>query len=83
MSSLLVLAAAKPWTYWMAPPLLLVNVLVLLAVLVGYYRKVAVPRYQWTHYEAEVRRREADLRHRPATLPGPGRHDDRGLGRAA
>lgn len=83
MLSAFLLAAAKPWTYWMAPLLLVVNVLVLLAVLVGYYRKVAVPPYQWSHYEAELRRREADLQHRPVTVPGPGRHEDRGLGRAA
>ena len=39
------LAAAKPWTFWLAPLLVLVTVLALLAVLVGYVVKVVAARY--------------------------------------
>ena len=37
--------AAQVWTYWMAPPLLAAALMLLIATLVGYYRKVALPRY--------------------------------------
>ena len=39
------LAAAKPWTYWIAPVLTLVSVLALLGVLLGYLLKVVAARY--------------------------------------
>lgn len=56
-SVMLMLAAAKPWTYWMWPPLLAIGVVALVAVLAGYYRKVMVPRYEWSLYEAELQLR--------------------------
>ena len=56
-SAMLMLAAAKPWTYWMWPPLLAIGVVAVLAVLAGYYRKVMVPRYEWSLYEAELQSR--------------------------
>jgi hypothetical protein len=39
------LAAAKPWTFWLAPLLVLVTVLALLAVMIGYVVKVVATRY--------------------------------------
>lgn len=39
------LAAAKPWTFWLAPLLVLVTVLALLAVTIGYVVKVVAARY--------------------------------------
>jgi hypothetical protein len=39
------LAAAKPWTFWLAPLLVLVTVLALLAIAVGYVVKVVAARY--------------------------------------
>lgn len=50
MSSLMfVLAVAKPWTYWMAPPLIAAGLLLLLRALAGC--KVLVPRYEWTLHQ--------------------------------
>jgi hypothetical protein len=40
-----VIAAAKPWTYWIAPMLVIGVVLALLAVLVGYFVRVVSARY--------------------------------------
>ena len=40
-----VVLAAQVWTYWFAPPLMATTLLFLLATAVGYYRKVAVPRF--------------------------------------
>ena len=37
--------AAQVWTYWMAPPLLALALIFLIATLVGYYQKVALPQY--------------------------------------
>ena len=39
------LAAAKPWTYWIAPILVLGAVLAVLATMVGYLVKVVSARY--------------------------------------
>jgi hypothetical protein len=39
------LAQAKPWTYWMALPLVLAGVLGCLAVFVGYLVKVVAAKY--------------------------------------
>jgi hypothetical protein len=39
------LAAAKPWTFWLAPLLVLVTVLALLALMIGYVVKVVAARY--------------------------------------
>lgn len=41
------------------PPLLAICALGVLAVLAGYYRKVMVPRYEWSLYEAELQVRSA------------------------
>ncbi len=56
-SAMLMLAAAKPWTYWMSVPMLAIWMGAVLAVLVSYYRKIVVPRYEWSLYEAELHRR--------------------------
>jgi hypothetical protein len=39
------LAAAKPWTFWLAPALVLVTVLALVALMIGYVVKVVAARY--------------------------------------
>jgi len=43
-----VLAAAKPWTYWLAPVLTLASVLGLFGVIVGYLIKVVAAKYPKT-----------------------------------
>lgn len=42
------IAAAKPWTYWLAPVLTLGSVLGLFAVIVGYLVKVVAAKYPKT-----------------------------------
>jgi hypothetical protein len=42
---MLLLAAAKPWIYWVAPLLVLGAVLALVAVGVGYLIKVTANKY--------------------------------------
>ena len=42
----MVLGAAKPWTYWMAPPLLAGVVLYVVSVAIAYYCKVQAPWYR-------------------------------------
>ena len=39
------LAAAKPWTYWIAPMLMIGGVLTVLAVLVGYFVRIVAAKY--------------------------------------
>jgi hypothetical protein len=39
------LAAAKPWTYWLAPLLVFVTLLAVVALTVGYVVKVVATRY--------------------------------------
>jgi hypothetical protein len=39
------LAVAKPWTYWLAPLLVLGAVLTVLAIVVGYLIKVVAAKY--------------------------------------
>jgi uncharacterized membrane protein YphA (DoxX/SURF4 family) len=39
------LAAAKPWTFWLAPLLMLVSVLGIIAVFIGYLVRVVAARY--------------------------------------
>jgi len=39
------LAAAKPWTYWIAPLLMLGAVLGVVAVFIGYLVRVVAARY--------------------------------------
>lgn len=40
-----VVAAAPSWTYWIGVPLAIGGVLLVLATVVGYLRKVQAPRY--------------------------------------
>ena len=42
---MLVLAAAKPWFYWIAPVLVLGAVLGVIASILGYYVKVTSNKY--------------------------------------
>ncbi len=44
----MVLAATKPWTHWIAPPLLAAEVVYLVVLAVRYYRRIQVPHYLWT-----------------------------------
>ncbi|HEX3621896.1 MAG TPA: hypothetical protein VHT97_06230 [Acidimicrobiales bacterium] len=57
------IAASKPWTYWLAPLLLALTALSLIAWALLYYRKVVVPESyldQWRDVEAQaVRARSA------------------------
>jgi hypothetical protein len=39
------LATAKPWTYWLAPLLMLVAVLGIIGVVVGYLIRVVAAKY--------------------------------------
>ncbi len=67
----IVLAATKPWTYWFAPVLLITALVLIVGIAVGYYRRVAVPAFQWRLHEEQ--RRLAELRRQPGTvhrLPG-------------
>jgi hypothetical protein len=41
----LVVAAAKPWTYWISPVLVLSAVLAILAITLGYLVKVVSAKY--------------------------------------
>lgn len=53
-----VLAAARPWTHWLAVPLLVGSVIYLVAIGIGYYRKVQVPWYLWTRRQEQQRRHQ-------------------------
>jgi len=39
------LAAAKPWVFWLAPLLMLITALALVAVTIGYLVRVVAARY--------------------------------------
>ncbi|MFP5317786.1 MAG: hypothetical protein ACLGI2_05765 [Acidimicrobiia bacterium] len=39
------LLAVKPWTYWMALPVLIMGALGVLGVVLGYLRKAVAPKY--------------------------------------
>ena len=41
----LFLATARPWTYWIALPLVVMSALGLLSVFLGYLRKAVAPKY--------------------------------------
>ena len=45
------LAATVPWTYWMSFPLLAAVVVALVVFLVGYYRRILVPSFEWRVYQ--------------------------------
>lgn len=53
MDGLWVVAAARPWHYWLAVALLAVGMLLVLTIAIGYYRKVLVPLYQRRTAELE------------------------------
>ena len=40
-----VLATAKVWHYWIAPVIVVLAVLLVVATLIGYLRKVVAPKY--------------------------------------
>ncbi len=61
----MLLAATKPWTYWVAPPLLVVTVLAIVSFGAVYYRKVVEPRYQLMLHE---RRANVAQLHGPTSL---------------
>jgi hypothetical protein len=42
---MLLLAAAKPWVYWLAPVLVLAAALAILLLIVGYLIKVVAAKY--------------------------------------
>lgn len=73
----MLLAAAKPWTYWLAPPLLIGTIVLIVVLHVGYYRKVVVPAHLW-RLEDQKRRRDPEatadvrpLRRTPTTSTQP------------
>ncbi len=51
----MVFAAARPWTYWLAPPLLVAELVLIVGLAIGYYHKVLVPTYQRQLYEEQHR----------------------------
>lgn len=66
----IILAAAKPWTYWLAPALLIAALVLIAGIAIGYYRRVAVPAFQWRLHEeqrrlAEARRQQGSVRRLP------------------
>ncbi len=71
MASFTVLGAAKPWTYWMAIPLLVIAVAAVIVLAVSYYRLVIVPGYAWLTHE---RLRRSARKGEPA-LPRPTRSE--------
>ncbi len=64
----MVMLAAQVWTYWFAPPLLATTLALVVATAVGYYRKVAVPRYLADQQRRLEQVRSARLE-QPAQLP--------------
>jgi hypothetical protein len=73
----MVLAAAKPWTYWFAPTFLVIAVVLVVALAVGYYRRVAVPAFlaRVAREQAELasRRGEATVHQLPSGVKTPQR----------
>ena len=53
MDGVWIVAAARPWHYWLAVVLFATGVALLLAIAIGYYRKVLVPLYQRRMAELE------------------------------
>jgi hypothetical protein len=66
------LLAARPWTYWLSIPLLGAWAIAVVAILVGYYRKVIVPSWEWRIWQARQRRRAqlALVKNRPTQARG-------------
>ena len=63
----MVMAAARPWTYWFAPVFLAAAAALVVVLAVLYYRRIAVPHFEWVVRE-EQRRRTADLGARTASV---------------
>lgn len=53
------LTTAKPWTYWLAPALLIAALVLITGLGVGYYRRVVVPAFQWSLHEEQRRPAQA------------------------
>lgn len=53
MDGLWILAAARPWHYWLGVVVVATGMLLVLAIAIGYYRKVLVPLYQRRMAELE------------------------------
>jgi hypothetical protein len=70
VSNMMLLAAAKPWTYWLAPTLLIAQLLLLGALAVRLYRKILVPSFAWM-YDEEPERHAEMLRARTVALETP------------
>jgi hypothetical protein len=51
----MVLAAAKPWTYWFAPVFLVATLIMLLVMAVAYYRRVLLPAFWYRVATEEAR----------------------------
>lgn len=58
MTASMLLAAARPWTYWFAPVFLVATLALVVALAVAYYRKVMVPAFLWK-FEDQARRRSS------------------------
>jgi len=48
-----ILAAAVPWTFWLAVPLVVTALVTVAAIGVGYHRKVLLPTFQRERFERE------------------------------
>ncbi|MEY2476868.1 MAG: hypothetical protein QOG87_2183 [Actinomycetota bacterium] len=59
-------------TYWLAFPLLGMWTIAVVAILIGYYRKVIVPSREWQIWQARQRRRAqlALVKNRPTRARG-------------
>ena len=55
MTAAMLVSAAVVWTYWLAPALVGSAIATVVALAVGYYRKILVPTYQRRIYEARQR----------------------------
>lgn len=66
MTRSIVAVAAKAWTHWFAPVLLISALLHIAGIAVGYYQGVAVPASQWRLHEEQ--RRLAEPRRHPGTV---------------
>ncbi len=69
----MVLGAAKPWTHWMAPPLLAGAVLYVVSVGIAYYCKIQAPWYRSRLLRERQQAPVIQLR-RPAAASSVARH---------
>lgn len=61
------MSAAVVWTYWLAFPLLGAGILAALVTAWMYYRRVLIPKYQWTQYQWLKDQRLRYQRSQPST----------------